>query len=219
MSSFRIEIAGLKGFKEELKVNASLEPLIPSISSAISSFHKALEQRIRDVYTLKTPLSSVLIGRSFAPDSRGNTYLRFSLQYRRSPVPLGAYKTIIEDSSATSKAPLVKKGGFIRWTPGQWSERVSVEITRGKKLVTRGDNNYSRKGFMQGNRIMARKGSNTWKEFPTRGYAGVRADYKPLFGPSLSRLALITYDNDSYIAKSKDIMEASIARAMAWGNA
>jgi hypothetical protein len=219
MSGFRIEIAGLKGFKEELKKQASLEPLIPSISSAISGFHRALEKRVSDVYTLKTPLSSVLIGRSFAPDSRGKTFLRFSLQYRRKPVALGEYRTIVEDSNAISKAPLIKKNNFVRWTPGQWSQRVSVEIVKGKKLVTRGDNNYRRKGFLQGNRIMARKGSKTWKEYPTRNYAGVRADYKPLFGPSLSRLALITYDNDPYVVKSKAIMEQAISRAMGWDNA
>ena len=217
MSSFKIKIEGLGILKQQLKSDSSISRLVPDMTQAVSLFHNTLERRVSDIYTLKQPLSSVMIGRSVKPEQLGNTFLRFSLQYQYKHVDLSAYNTIVDKSEAISFAPPIP-GLKHHWTEGQFSKRVRVQIQKGKTLATREGRNYRKKGFMlkdkQGRQqIAVRKGSKTWDRYPTFGAKGIRAPIRTLYGPSLSRLAQITIEKDKQMATAAIQLEDNIIKA------
>jgi hypothetical protein len=212
MSSFKIKIEGLEILKQQLKADSSISRLVPDMTQAVSNFHNTLERRVADIYTLKQPLSSVMIGRSVEPEQLGNTFLRFSLQYQYKHVDLSAYNTIVDKSEALSFAPPIL-GQTHHWREGQFSKRVRVQIQKGKTLATREGRNYRKKGFMLEEQIAVRKGSKTWQRYPTFSAKGIRAPIRTLYGPSLSRLAQITIEKDKQMATAAIQLEDNIIKA------
>jgi len=216
MSGFKVHLEGLEVFKKQLKTNSSLDRMIPDMSTAVMKFHNTMERRVGEVFSLKDPLSSVMIGRSVKPEKLGNTLLRFSLQYRYQKVDMSSYRTIVDSSTSISSAPIAKKG-FTKWTKGQHSKRVSVQIRKGKTLVARAGQNYRKKGFMVKDKLgrdqIAYRVGKTWSTYPTKGLKGKRAMYKYLYGPSLSRLAEIAYEKDPVVAQAKETLTSDILKS------
>ena len=215
--SFKIEFEELKFFKEQLKEFPNLTSAIPDISTAIQLFNHTLEDRVNATYATPGTLSSVMVGSSIKPSEIGKTFLRYSLQYRDKPIPLVLYphtETVVP--SSTAKYPKRMEDGGIVWKYKGYALQVNTFIKRDKSVIAkRGKSNYRYKGFLQNGQIFARKGKATWREYPTRNFAGVRAyPLVELQGPSLSKVALYTYLDDSKVQQAKDKVGTDILNAI-----
>jgi hypothetical protein len=206
MSSFKIQFEGLEFLKKNLSTNSALSHAIPDVSIAILQFHNVLEKRVSTLYTLTDSLDSVRIGHSVQPSQVGNTFLRYSLQYRSKPVPLTKYKYVENAvSSDTARYPRRMPSGNINWVYKGYALQVKTEIrTNSPKIAKRGKGNYRYKGFLQNGKVYARMQKATWSSFPTKFSNGVRAPYVELFGPTLANLAESTYDKDPIVQAAKD---------------
>ncbi len=218
MTSFKIEIDGLKEFKEALKSDTLLQRNTPFIGTSILGLHKILESRIETLFNAPSSLSSVLVGKSVKPDAVGKTFLRYSLQYRNVPIPLAKYPYTIENSSSISSAPIRGKNGYVFWKKGQYSKNVKVSVRKGKPSIARqpGGNFDKRRGFVQGKDIKARLTAKTWDRYPVRFDQGQRAPYSTLFGPSLADLANKVYEQaekgrDRVVSSALDKVSETIA--------
>lgn len=212
--SFKVTFEEFDFLKKQLKTSPDLNAIVPDVSLAILKFHYTLEDRVQSLYTAKDNLSSVLIGNSKQPSELGNTFLRYSLQYRDKPVKLSEYayqENVVE--SETAKYPERMFDGGIKWLYKGYALQVKTEIRRGKPIIAKRGKNYTQKGFLQHGRILARKQKATWREYPTRRSDGVRAPIVELYGPSLSQLAESTYDKDSIVQNAKDTIGNDILNA------
>lgn len=210
MPNFKIKIEGLELLKESLKQSSDLQNIVPDVTLALLKFHNALESRVGTVYTSNRKLSSVFIGNSVKPESLSKTFLRYSLQYRYKPIELIEFNPQVSPSDAISSAPLKKPGGMIKWTKGKWSKSVTVEPRRGHRKVGRLTKRSKFKVFYVGDHLVARKQKATWKTFPTKGFAGVRAPIAVAYGPSLSQQAEKLYNTDPRVKTSVETLQTDI---------
>jgi hypothetical protein len=209
---FKISIDGLELLKAGLKTDESLRRVIPDMSLAVLHLHNTLESRVGELFTSKNSLSSVMIGHSIKPDQVGNTFLRYSLQYRRVPEPLANFKTSINNSSSLSAIPWVEANGWVKWTRGEFSKETLVSVRRGRKEIP---TLRDRKGFTVNGKIRVRKQDATWRKFP--GVALPQGERKGMtkmmFGPTLSELASKVYDKDTQVAAAKEKVTTDMIRA------
>ncbi len=218
MASFKVDIVGLKEFKDALKGDTLLQRNTPFIGASILNLHKVLENRVDTLFNAPSSLSTVLIGKSIKPEAIGKTFLRYSLQYRFVPIPLAKYPYTITSSNSISSAPIRGKNGYVFWRKGKYSKNVKVSVRKGKPSVARqpGGNFDKRRGFIQGNDIKARLTDKTWSSYPKRFDLGTRAPYSILFGPSLSDLANKVYTQaekgrDKLVSSAFDKVSETIA--------
>lgn len=220
MSTFKIEIEGLKEFKAFLKQDALAAKIQPDITASILQLHNTLEQRVAAVFNAPDLLGSVMKGRSVSANNIGNTLLRFGLQYESKPIPLNKFPQESSKSTAQSVAPLrippTDKYGFVKWTPGMYSTEVRVAVRKGAykaNLVTKGY--VSQKFFYgKGNALLARSQYATWEDFPTKGSLGLRAPVtSSLFGPPLSSMAAGVYKNDHVVEIALTKLQDNIVKA------
>lgn len=215
MASFKIEFENLDLFKKALSKENALRKLVPDISISILKFHNALNDRVKDLYNAPGELDSVRIGHSVAPAELGKTFLRYSLQYRNKPIPLAQYPHIERAvSSDTAVWPKRLSDGFIKWTHKGYAIETQVAVRKGRMKAVRKYGKTIQDGFLQKDRIFARKQPGTWKIFPSKNIIGVRAPFTQLYGPSLMTLASATYDKDQTIARAKETLELEILEAM-----
>lgn len=215
--SFKIDFDELKFFKEQLKNFPMLDRAIPDISSSIQLFHNTLESRVKSNFTTPGTLTDVMIGRTVAPVNVGKTFLRYSLQYQDKGIPLVKYPHELEKVDVEAKFPQRKADGGITWRDKNYAWRVNVTIRSGKPVVARRNKEGRYKGFLQKDKIFARKLPNTWveNEWPTRKSDGKRAyPLVELYGPSLAKVASLTYSNDTELQKAKDRLGSDILDAI-----
>jgi hypothetical protein len=216
--NFKVEIEGLDVFKKQLSASEALKRVVPDMTLAVLSLHNTLEKRVGELFNTPATLSSVMIGKSVQPSELGNTFIRYSLQYRNKPITLENYNwTETANNTSLSTAPLRfdRPLGLVDWTEGTWSKDIKVEVRKGRKVLAsrRGKDNL--KGFIQGGKIKARLQKATYKvgEYPTKGKIGVRAPYSTLFGPSLATLASKVFSVDKEVEKAVDNMQDKIVKA------
>jgi hypothetical protein len=215
-SNFKLELEGMDLLKSWAKQDkASASKAIPDITSAIMLFHHVLEDRVNKVFTDKNMLGSVMIGKNVANSKVGDTLMRFSLQYRDKAEPLSNFKHIEQGSDAISTAPLriptSNKLAFVKWTVGQWSKQIAINVQSGKLRFGLKNKQLA---YLNKNNLRARAGEATWEEYPTKGSEGKRAKTIALWGPSLSAQAKGVFDHDATVKRAADKMSASIINAL-----
>jgi len=214
MSTFKIDLKEINDFKKQLSSNSALKSIVPDMTLAVLQLHNTLEKRIIDLFNAPGVLSDVLIGKSVAPESLGNTFLRYNLQYRVKPIPLSKYPYVVTDSNSFSTARGIIPGtDRFNIQRGQFSEDIKVSVRKGKPSIARqGPGNFDkRRGFLQRGQIKARVRQATWNVLPTsQNPIGTRAAYTTLFGPSLAELANKVYEQGE-IGRDKQVV-ASIDR-------
>ena len=213
--TFKVELEGLETFKKQLQGNSAMKSIVPDFTLAVLQIHNTLERRVSELFNAPGTLSNVLIGKSVKPVQLGNTFLRYSLQYRYKAIRLGDYPFTVSNSNSLSSAPLRGQGGFIHWTKGRFSKDVRVSVRKGKPSIARkGLGNFDkRRGFIQGRNIKARDTSKTWTLYPTNGREGIRAPYSTLYGPSLSQLANKVYDKDKQVELATENLQTTLIDA------
>lgn len=212
-TNLKVDIEGLKLLKNSLANGASTERLVPEMSLAVLQFHNVLEKRVGEVFTLRTPLSSYLIGKSVKPSAQGKTFLKYSLQYRSRPEPLSNFKYSLKASGSTSLAPVRVNLNFVKNVSGKFSTEIHSEVRKGKEQLVRRKRGSPLKGFHQKGKIYARKQKKTWIERPYGGSDGERAPIQMLFGPRASLLASKVFDNDPQVKQHFRYMEEKILKS------
>ena len=222
MSNFKIDTSELETLASWFARDTNAAKYAPDIISSISKFQNTLESRVADVFTAKVKLSSVKVGGNSVIGGKGINSLNFTLAYKNKPLRLDQFKFNTVTSSALSTAPLripkVDTLGFIKWTQGQFSKQVNVEVVRGR--VTNGSyKKQSQPAFRVKNgnsiRLRARKTESTWKTYPTKGALGDRANTTlALFGPPLAIQANAVFDKDKTVIKAWAKMQDEIATTL-----
>lgn len=221
MASFKIDFGpDWDKLRKSFKTNEAVQKAVPDISMSILKFHNVLEKRVSDLFNTPGKLSDVMIGRSVAPSEIGKTFLRYNLQYRDIPVALNRFNYTSNAVGSLSIAPLRSEPlGRVHWKKGKYSKKLMFNIRKGKPQGQRIGGNFSKQGAFIGpdRKIMARTTSSTWDRYPKKGFAGIRAPYQELFGPSLMTIANKVYDKDTQVHKAFEQMQIDIANALVKG--
>jgi len=218
MSSFKITFGPeWEQLRKNLQSSTIAERIVPDVSIAILKFSNVLEGRVNTVFNAPSSINSVRIGNSVSPEKLGNTFLRYSLQYRDKPIPLSKYPYTETRVSANSKYPNRLPNRFVRWTPKSYAFETKVSVQKSKNLIAKRGKNYRQKGFVYNGKILAREQKATWKVFPSKFVEGVRAPFSELYGPSLATLIAKVYDVDPVVAKAKDKVQEDILNAVVRG--
>lgn len=211
MSNFKIEFDEVKNLKKTFGKGAS-EAITEAMTDSILNFHKLLESRVNTLYAAPGLLSDVRIGKTINLEGSGRTILRYSLQYREKAIPLHEYPFDERASASFSSHPKRLGGneglGYVKWTRGQYSYDYPVEVRRGRPKLQENRKGY--KPFVRNGILVSRK-RQTWHVRPSYGIKGTRTKLYIKFGPSLARLAEVTYDKDPYVNQAIDILDSVLA--------
>lgn len=226
MSNFKIDTEDLRKLEAWFKQDSNSALLMPDISMSILKFHNTLETRVSSVFTAKVKLSSVKVGGNSINGKKGIDGLSFTLEYKEKPLRLDQFKFQTVDSDAISFAPVrLPSGdplGFVKWTEGQHSKQVNVEVIRGK--INTGTYGKQRPAFRVKNgnkiRLRARKQDATWAEYPSGksgdspASKGIYAPTGGLFGPPLVTQASSLFDKDRATQKAWIKMQDEIVNTL-----
>jgi len=209
--SFKIRFEGLDRLKKELQVMENPEEKLSKASGLILDLHSQLDKRIQALYNVPYGLDRARIGRTVPIERIGKTLLRFSLQYRHIPVPLGDYKVKTSASSSLSSAPTRippdSENGYVKWKRGAYSTDSKVAIRKGRAKLqgTAGKGAKGSYAFRTpGNSFLVRRIRQTWHVRPTLGVIGTRTKLQIMYGPSLSALAAQVYEKDYVMQQEID---------------
>jgi hypothetical protein len=226
MSNVKLEITGLKEFKEAYSKATSLETFMPNITSSIQLLHNTMEQSIKENYYTPGSLTDVLVGRSVKPVKQGKTFLRYQLQYKVKSISLIDYPNSTVEKDVTNAIPYMQ-GGSLQHQPINKARKTTVKVKKRGGLVSfKNKSSFGKfKVTSKGMRgIYVREQEATWDTYPTgvqkingkwTNVGGKRASYRKLFGPSLAKLAETVYVHDAKVAKAKDRVTTDIINAMA----
>lgn len=216
--SFTIKFDDLEKISKNILPSDTLNKIIPDVNSAISKFHNTLEARVRSLYKNKKPLDSVLVKSSFSSTKVG---LDYQLVYKDVKVPLASYPYTQAKVTVENSIPFGMKNGWVRYTKVNKARSVKVTVrSSGSPTLPRVRTAYKKfVGGVRGReRILVRLQKATWLQIPNElNPDGIRAPYRELFGPSLARLAEITYDRDAQMQTAKDQLANEISNAFAKG--
>lgn len=214
--SFTITFDELKKLSDNLIPSDSLNKIVPDINSSIAKFHNTLEGRVGSLYKNKQSLDSVKVSSGLV--GKGSLSLDYELVYRDIPTPMTDYEY---KQSAFFKVknsiPFGLANGFVKYTKVNKARSVRVNIRNsGSPSVPRVRTEYKKfLGNVKGKeRILVRLQKATWLQIPNvNNPDGTRAPYRELFGPSLAKLANITYDKDSQMETARDTLGDDILTA------
>jgi hypothetical protein len=216
--SFTIKFDDLEKISKNILPSDTLNKIIPDVNSAISKFHNTLEARVRSLYKNKRPLDSILVKSSFSSTKVG---LDYQLVYSNIKTPMADYPYTQSSVTVKNSIPFGMRNGFVRYTKVNKAKSVKVNIrSSGSPSLPRIRTAYKKfVGSIGGKeRILVRLQKATWLQIPNElNPDGIRAPYKELFGPSLARLAEITYDKDVQMQTAKDQLADEISNAFTKG--
>jgi hypothetical protein len=218
--SFTITFDELKKLSDNLIPSDSLNRIVPDINSSIAKFHNTLESRVGALYKSKQSLGSVRLSSGLT--SKGTLSLDYSIAYKDSALPMTNYDY---KQSAFFKVknsiPFGLANGFVRYKKVNKARSVRVSIRNsGSPSTPRVRTEYKKfLGNVKGKeRILVRLQKATWLQIPNVfNPDGTRAPYKELFGPSLAKLANITYDKDSQMETARDVLANEVITAFSKG--
>ena len=216
--SFTVKFDDLEQISKNILPSDILSRIVPDINLAIAKFHNTLEARVGSLYKNKKPLDSVLITNSL---SKSNISLNYQLVYKDVKVPLADYPYTQASIAVKNSIPFGMKNGWVRYTKVNKARSVKVTVrSSGSPSLPRVRTAYKKfVGNVRGReRILVRLQKATWLQIPNElNPDGIRAPYRELFGPSLARLAEITYDKDSQMQAAKDHLADEISNAFTKG--
>jgi len=211
--SFTISIDNgeLEKLSKNLASQGLMSALVPDINLAFTKFHNTLESRIASAYKIEGSLDSV---RQLSSSS-GTTSMEYNLVYKHKAVPLHEYPHSTKELAVKNSIPFRLSGGFIKYTPVNKAQSVTVTIRNSKGGgVSPTSKRTKYKKFLANGKIFVREQKATWLDIPSvHNTNGIRAPIRMLFGPSLADLARITYENDSKIEDAKDTIINDIQKA------
>lgn len=217
--SFTIKFDDLEQISKNIMPSDILSRIVPDVNSAISKFHNTLETRVRSLYTNEKSLDSVLVRTAFSGSKIG---LEYQLVYKDVKTPLTAYAYKQSDPfEVENSIPFGMKNGWVRYTKVNKATSVRVTVRKsGAPSLPRIRTTFKKfLGNVRGRkRILVRLQEATWLQIPNEfNPDGIRAPYKELFGPTLARLAEITYDRDTQMQAAKDHLADEISNAFTKG--
>lgn len=207
--NFKIKFEGLDELKKKLDTLEHPEDRLGLASESILKFNSVLDKRVQALFNVPYGLDRVRIGHTVPSERIGKTLLRFSLQYRHIPVPLGDYLVSESNSNSISAAPLRKPPsnptGFVKWKRGRYSKDYKVAIRKGRSELQ----GKAGKGAIGGHafrlpteNFLVRRKRQTWHTRPTLGKVGIRTKLQIMYGPSLSTIASSVFQKDAQVQQA-----------------
>lgn len=189
----------------------SLRAIVPDINTAFSLFNNTLERRVSELYKVPHSLSSVLQRGGVAKS--GNS---FTLTYTNKPIPLADYPFDNPEVKVKNSIPFGLKSGWVKYIKVNRANKVVSKIRRsGSPSLPRARTKYKKFYAPKLDKILVRLQDATWSTIPSEyNPYGVRAPIKELYGPSLSKLAGITYDKDKQIDAARDRLAGDVLDAI-----
>ena len=210
--NFKIKFEGLDELKNKLDTLEHPEDRLGLASESILKFHSVLDKRVQTLFNVPYGLDRVRIGHTVPLERIGKTLLRFSLQYRHTPVPLGDYGMQISASSSESSAPTRfpkdDPDTLVRWKKGKYSKDYKIAVRKGKAVIhgkagkgAKGGHAFLLTTKTKANFIVRRK-RQTWHFRPTFGRLGTRTKLQIMYGPSLSTIASSVFQKDYQVQQA-----------------
>jgi hypothetical protein len=179
MSTINLKIEGLSELKSSLDSNKLQKELVAGVGILALQLHNALTSQIKDVYATNRSLNSVLINKTSVDTKRGTNFIESGLAYRFEAINLSQFPSFGHFKGNIN--PDATKEGLV--------QTVLIVRKKGQKII-HGKKHYggfvpsNAKGVRVGRWMLERQQKATWLS------PGVRAPTKPLFGPSLTHMAI-----------------------------
>ncbi len=197
MSSFAISIQGFKQLQEDFSEKVLEKQLVPVVGAELLKVHNALRFAVHNEYALDKSLDTVFKGKSVNSYKQGKALIGAGIEYEEKKVRLSEFPFKVKVLLVKNRMML--PDGTLRFASPSNKIRAkeySVMVKRrggykeiyGKTARGAFRTNKVPSGLTQ---LLERQQDATWKEEPN-----VRALYRPLYGPSLAKMAEKMYESN-----------------------
>ncbi len=217
MASFAISIKGFKQLQEDFSKKILEKQLVPVVGIELLQIHNTLRFAVHNEYALDKSLDTVFKGKSVNSYKQGKALIGAGIVYEEKKVRLSEFPFKVKVLLVKNRMMLLNRSlRFASPSNKIRAKEYSIMVKRrgGYKEI------YGKtgRGAFRTNKVpsgvtqlLERQQDATWKEEPN-----IRALYKPLYGPSLAKMAEKVYESDKRVQDFIKGVEDRIASKI-WG--
>jgi hypothetical protein len=220
-----VSLSDIQKLKENYSVREINKRLSPILEQAALDIHKKLKNSISQVYAAPTSLDSVFLGNKVRSVRSDRNSVSFDLIYDTQAIRLVDFPFRVVSVAANSRFLLLKPNGKFRLVKKKTAQAVQVLVKRSngyKTVVGSGYGGFYQKADTSGqdkwtglakpihnrSNIYERLQEATWVEEPFE-----RAKIRPLFGPTLAKMAEMRFNDSRAIRDYEKVVKESVERS------